>query len=95
MEARMSSYARFEGAALHRIVGTNAEGGRVGDGADGYLSHGPYLNVTPGNYTAGFYVPRGDAFALGFVNIDVCCNEAELILASRRVPVSESNLGQE
>jgi hypothetical protein len=83
-------YVRFEAATLPRSVGTDGKGScRIGDGAAGHLSYGPYLELAAGKYTAGFYVRRRGNVASGFIDIDVCCDGGSRTLAARRIAASD------
>jgi hypothetical protein len=60
----------------------DGEGGvRRADGRAGHLSHGPYVGLTPGSYTAAFYVRREEASDMGEIEVDVCCDHGSRELA--------------
>ncbi len=86
----MRAYARFRGADLPHAVGVDVDGAlRRADGHAGHLSHGPYLDLAPGAYTAAFYVRREPASALGEVEMDVCCDSGARQIARRTIAADE------
>jgi len=71
-------------------VGVDGEGGvRRADGRSGHLSHGPYVNLAPGTYTAGFYVRREEKSDMGEIALDVCCEHGTRELARRSFAADE------
>jgi hypothetical protein len=80
----LHSYARFNGVDLPHTVGINSESGfRRADGRSGHLSHGPYINLMPGQYTAAFYVRREENSDFGAIDIDVCAEHGTRYFAEK------------
>jgi hypothetical protein len=86
----MLFYARFRGADLPRAVGFDGENGvRRSDGEAGVLAYGPYLNLSPGDYTAALYIRREASSDMGELEFDVCCDHGSRNLGTRRIPADE------
>jgi hypothetical protein len=86
----VAGYARFRANELPKLVGRDEpDGARKSDGRAGHLCHGPYMTLSPGRYTAGFYLRRDPEDAEGEVEVDVCTEHGKRVLASRTVPVRQ------
>jgi hypothetical protein len=84
------AYARYLASELLKAVGEDVgDGRRKSDGRPGHLCYGPYINIGPGRYAAGFYVQRGPGEPEGEVRIDVCAEHGKRVLARRSAPVKE------
>jgi hypothetical protein len=84
------SYASFKGEDLPGSVGLNIDRGiKISDGVAGHLSYGPYINLSPGDYCAGFYIRCVDHISDGKITIDVCINNGVQQLLRKDILMSE------
>lgn len=82
----MHAYVKFSGSQLPHTIGIDQSNGiRKADGRAGHLSYGPYVDLTAGDYTAGFYVRLCDTFDAGFVEIEAYCATGETQFAHRKI----------
>ena len=86
----MAVYARFAASDLPKAVGLDlGDGRRQADGRAGHLCHGPYITLSPGLYTAGFYIQRDPEDTEGILELDACAEHGGRIFASRSVRLRE------
>lgn len=86
----MHSYASFKADNLPQSVGVNLkQGSRRSEGVAGYLSYGPYIDISAGTYCAGFYIRCLDESSDGTITVDVCSNAGQSEVARKDIPVRE------
>ncbi len=72
---RNTHFCMFLGATLTSMVGQKSGFGRESDGAFGFLTLGPYLELSAGNYElyiTGEWLTRGAIYLIEIYDLDLC-----------------------
>ncbi len=85
----MRSYKKYVGSSLAHNVGTDLGTMRVSDGRAGHLIHGPYIEIGPGDFTAGVYIRRIGEIYFQPIMIDACFDHGKTIVAAREVTADD------
>jgi hypothetical protein len=83
-----NSCLRFVGddLELRTLVGTRSNGRLISTSQTGYLTHGPYISIDEGDYTATM---TASIFAAGSASIDICLDAGSTVIVDKKINFSE------